>query len=71
MIFARETFLEAKEARGGAITVGTSVFGTADIAVVFVDSCDVRAAAFGACEESFGSFTVWDRMSQAEASSAL
>jgi hypothetical protein len=71
MIFAREAFLNAQEAGRGTVTVGPTVFGTADIAVVLVDCGEVRAAALGASEKGFRTLAVGDGVTQAEAATAL
>jgi hypothetical protein len=71
MLFAGKAFFNAKEAQGRAIAMGAAMFGASDIAVVFVDGREVRAAAFGASDEGFRSFAVRDGVSQPEAAAAL
>jgi hypothetical protein len=71
VILAGETLLNAEEAGGGAITVGPTVFGSADVAVILVNGGKVRAAALGASDESFRAFAVRDGVSQAEAAATL
>jgi hypothetical protein len=71
VIFARETFFDAEEAGWGTVAMRAAMFGSADIAMIFVDGCEVRAAALGASDEGFRSFAVGDGMSQAEAAAAL
>jgi hypothetical protein len=53
VVFAGEFLLDAKEARGGTVAVCSTVFGPADVAVVFVDGCNVRATTLSTCKESF------------------
>jgi hypothetical protein len=63
VVFPWEAFFEAKEAGRGTVAVGTTVFGTADVAMIFVDGCDVGAAAFSTCQEGFRAFAVRDSVS--------
>jgi hypothetical protein len=51
--------------------VGTSVFGTANIAVVLVNSSDMGSSALGTRKESFGAFAVGNGVTEAEASATL
>jgi hypothetical protein len=71
VIFTRETFFYAKEAGGGAITMGAAVFGATDITVIFVNGSEVRTSTLGASDEGFGSLAVRNGMAEAEAAAAL
>jgi hypothetical protein len=51
--------------------MGSTVFGTTDIAVIFVDSCDVWTSAFGTGDESFRSLAIGNGVAEAEATTAL
>jgi hypothetical protein len=71
VILAGKTLLDAEEAGGGAIAVGPTVFSPTDVAVILVNSGEVRSAALGASDEGFRSLAVGDGMSEAEAAAAL
>jgi hypothetical protein len=47
------------------------VFGTADIAMVFVNCGEVRSTAFGASEEGLRSLAVGNGVTQAETAATL
>jgi hypothetical protein len=51
--------------------MGPTVFGTADVTVVFVNCCDVGASALGAGKEGFGTLTIGNGVTEAEASATL
>jgi hypothetical protein len=63
VILARETLLEAEEAGGGAIAMGTTMFGAAHVAVILVNCGEVGSAALGASEEGFGALAVGNGVS--------
>jgi hypothetical protein len=71
VVLAREPFFEAEEAGGGAIAVGAAMFGSTNVAMVFMNGSEMGPSALGASDECLGPFAVRYGVTQTEAAAAL